>query len=192
MKYFATASVLTALLASACIAEENTTPKEVPAVLDFEMTTLDGKKIQLADAYKDRVVLFVNVASQCGLTPQYEQLQELHEKYADKGLAIIGIPCNQFGKQEPGSADEIRDFCTKNYGVDFDMLGKVNVNGDEACDLYKFLTQVKTEGEEPGDIQWNFEKFLVSRNGNVVARFSPRTRPDDAKVVEKIEAELEK
>lgn len=160
-----------------------------PTALSFTMKSLDGKPVELK-SYEGKVVLIVNVASQCGLTPQYEQLQALHEKYADKGLAVLGFPCNQFGKQEPGSADEIREFCTKNYGVKFDMFSKIDVNGDSACDLYKLLKSVDTKPTEKGEISWNFEKFLIDRHGKVIARFSPRTKPEAAEVTEAIEAAL--
>ena len=132
------------------------------------------------------------MASKCGLTPQYEQLQSLHDKYADNGLAILGFPCNQFLWQEPGTGDEIQEFCRVNYGVTFDMFAKVEVNGDGACDLYKTLTALDTEPVGSGKISWNFEKFVVGRNGEVVARFSPRTKPDDPELVKVIEAELAK
>lgn len=161
-----------------------------PQALDRQMKSLDGKDVDLSK-YKGKVVMIVNVASECGLTPQYEQLQALHEKYADQGLAILGFPCNQFGKQEPGTADEIRDFCTKNYGVEFDMFSKVEVNGDGACDLYKYLTELDTQPKGPGKISWNFEKFLLDRDGNVIARFEPRTRPDDPQVVDLLTKALE-
>ncbi|MEM9187391.1 MAG: glutathione peroxidase [Planctomycetota bacterium] len=167
---------------------------KVPAVLDFEMKTLKGEPVKLCEKYAGKVVLFVNVASRCGLTPQYEPLQELHEKYAEKGLAIVGVPCNQFGGQEPGTPDEIAAFCQDNYGVEFDMLEKVNVKSSRPnqCPLYKFLTSKETNPGFDGDIQWNFEKFLVSRDGKVVNRFSPRVRPDDAEVTSAVEAELAK
>lgn len=158
--------------------------------LKFSMKTLDGETVDLQKKYDGKVVLIVNVASQCGLTPQYEQLQELHEKFADKGLAVIAFPCNQFGKQEPGTADEIREFCSKNYGVEFDMFSKIDVNGDTACDLYKYLKTLDTKPTGPGEISWNFEKFLVNRNGEVIARFSPRTKPDSDEVVQAIEKAL--
>jgi glutathione peroxidase len=160
--------------------------------LNVTMKTLEGKEVDLAEKYKGKVVLLVNVASECGLTPQYEQLQVLHEKYSKAGLAIVGVPCNQFGTQEPGNAKEIREFCTKNYGVEFDLLAKVDVNGEEACDLYKWLTSEETNKEYAGKITWNFEKFLISRDGDVVARIAPRTKPDDKEVIAKIEAELKK
>lgn len=163
---------------------------EAIAPLNQEMETLDGKKVNLAKKYKGKVVLLVNVASKCGLTPQYEQLEALHEKYGKEGLAIVGVPCNQFGKQEPGTAHEITEFCTKNYGVKFDMLAKVDVNGNDAAPIYKFLTSKESNPEHAGKITWNFEKFLFNRDGKVVARFAPRTKPDAPEVVEAIEKEL--
>jgi glutathione peroxidase len=155
------------------------------------MKTLDGKPIELSK-YQGKVVMFVNVASQCGLTPQYKQLEALHEKYGDKGLCIIGVPANNFGSQEPGSNDEIAAFCKKNYGVKFDMLAKVSVKGDDKCDLYKFLTAKETNPKFAGEIGWNFEKFLVGRNGEVVARFKPTVKPDAAEVITAIETEIGK
>ncbi|HEX3599290.1 MAG TPA: glutathione peroxidase [Lacipirellulaceae bacterium] len=156
------------------------------------METLDGKKVNLAEKYKGKVVLLVNVASKCGNTPQYEQLESLYKKYGKDGLAIVGVPSNQFGKQEPGTSAEISEFCTKNYGVTFDMLSKVDVNGDDAAPLYKTLTSKETDPEHAGKITWNFEKFLFNRNGKVVARFAPKTKPDAPEVVKAIEAELTK
>ena len=161
----------------------------VPDALDFNMLSLDGERVGLRD-YLGQVVMMVNVASECGLTPQYAQLQALHEKYSDQGLAVLGFPCNQFGGQEPGNAADIRSFCTRNYGVEFDMFSKIDVNGGGAADLYKHLKSLVTNPKGPGEISWNFEKFLLSRAGKVVARFAPRTRPDDASVVEVIEREL--
>jgi glutathione peroxidase len=161
------------------------------SALRFKMESLDGEEVDLSQ-YEGKVVLIVNVASKCGLTPQYEQLQKLHEKYADQGLAILGFPCNQFLGQEPGSAEEIAEFCKKNYGVDFDMFAKVDVKGEEASDLYKLLTSLDTKPTGAGDISWNFEKFVLDRNGFVVGRFSPRTKPDAPEVVELIEAQLKR
>jgi glutathione peroxidase len=158
--------------------------------LNQEMKTLDGKEVNPAEKYAGQVVLLVNVASKCGLTPQYEQLQTLHEKYGDKGLAIVGVPCNQFNGQEPGSAEEIAAFCDKEYGVEFDLLEKVDVNGDDACPLYKQLTSKESNPASPGPIQWNFEKFLFNRNGELVARFGPRVKPDAEEVVAAVEAQL--
>jgi len=130
------------------------------------------------------------VASQCGNTPQYKQLEELHEKYGKDGLVILGVPANNFGKQEPGTNDEIAEFCKSKYSVKFDMLAKVSVKGDDQCDLYKFLTAKETNPKFSGDITWNFEKFLIGRNGEVVNRFSPKTKPDAKEVIDAIEAEL--
>jgi glutathione peroxidase len=155
------------------------------------MKSLDGKDVSLSK-YKGKVVLMVNVASKCGLTPQYKQLQALDDKYRAKGLAILGFPANNFGAQEPGTNDEIGAFCEKNYGVKFDMFAKVSVKGDDKTPLYKYLTEEDAIGKEGKDISWNFEKFLIGRNGQVVARISPKTAPDDAKVVNAIEVELNK
>jgi glutathione peroxidase len=164
---------------------------KVPAALNFEMTSLDGKPVKLTK-YKGKVVLMVNVASQCGLTPQYEALEELHEKYSDKGLAVLGFPANEFGAQEPGSDEEIAEFCTSKFDVKFDMFSKVVVKGDEQCPLYKFLTSKETDPKFAGDIKWNFEKFLLNRDGEVVARFAPKVEPDSDEVIKAIEAELAK
>jgi glutathione peroxidase len=161
-----------------------------PAVgsdIDFAMKTLEGKEVRLAEKYDGQVLLIVNVASRCGLTPQYKGLQALHEKYQDQGLRVVGFPCNQFGGQEPGTASEIREFCSTNYGVTFDLFSKIDVNGPGAADLYKHLTSLDTSPVGAGDISWNFEKFVVGRDGQVIARFGPRTRPDDAALVRTIE-----
>lgn len=167
-------------------------PMEVPAVLDFEVPALvGGEPVDLAQ-YHGRVVLIVNTASQCGLTPQYEQLQALHEQYAGDGLAILGFPANNFGSQEPGSDEEIAAFCEQNFGVGFPMFAKLSVKGDDQAPLYTFLTSEETNPGFAGEITWNFEKFLVGRDGQVVARFAPRTRPDAEEVVAAIQAELAK
>jgi glutathione peroxidase len=159
--------------------------------LNFKMKTLDGKDVDL-NQYQGKVMLIVNVASKCGLTPQYEQLQALHAKLGGKGLAVVGFPCNQFGGQEPGTAAEIKEFCSSKYQVTFDLFAKIDVNGDNACPLYKYLTSLDTKPKGPGKIDWNFEKFVVNRKGEVVARFAPRTKPDDPEVLKVIEAELAK
>ena len=159
--------------------------------LSFTMKSLDGEDVDLS-TYQGKVVLIVNVASKCGFTRQYEQLQALHEKYSDDGLAVLGFPCNQFLWQEPGNAEKIQEFCRVNYGVTFDMFAKVKVKGKDACDLYKTLTALDTKPVGPGKISWNFEKFVIGRNGEVVARFSPQTKPDDPEVIKLIEAELAK
>jgi glutathione peroxidase len=165
--------------------------KKLAEPLSFTMKSLGGKDVPLSK-YRGKVVMIVNVASRCGLTPQYKQLQALYEKYGKDGLAILGFPCNQFLFQEPGTAEEIQQFCLKNYGVSFDIFAKVKVNGSGACDLYKTLTALETKPVGPGKISWNFEKFILGRNGEVVARFGPRTKPDNAEVVKVIEAELAK
>lgn len=173
------------------IADEAKTDAKTPPALNFKMKTLRGQEVDLAN-YKGKVLLVVNVASECGLTPQYTGLQALDAKYGDKGLEVMGFPCNQFGKQEPGSAKEIQNFCKTQYGVKFDMFAKVEVNGDGACPLYKYLTAQETKPKGAGKIGWNFEKFIIGRNGEVVARFSPRTKPTDPALLSVLEAELAK
>ncbi len=165
--------------------------KKVAEALNFKMKTLAGKPIDLT-SYQGKVVLIVNVASECGLTPQYEALQALHEAMASQGLVVVGVPCNQFGRQEPGTAAEITAFCKQNYGVTFTLLEKVDVNGDKACKLYQHLTSLETKPKGPGKVGWNFEKFLIGRNGQVVARFEPATKPDSDAVIEAIKTELAK
>ncbi len=165
--------------------------EEAKSPLDFKMKDINGKEVDLSN-YKGKVVLMVNVASKCGNTPQYKSLEELSSKYKDKGLAVLGFPANEFGKQEPGSDQEIKDFCTKNYGVDFDMFSKIVVKGSGIAPLYQYLTAKETNPQFAGDISWNFEKFLVGRDGKVVARFKPATKPDSDEVVKAIETELGK
>jgi glutathione peroxidase len=179
----------TALFILAAVASFGHGEEKIPAALNFKMKTLAGKEVDLAK-YKGKVVLLVNTASECGLTPQYEQLQALHVSLSDKGLAVVGIPCNQFGSQEPGTAQEISTFCKENYGVTFDLLAKVDVNGDSACPLYKYLTSVETKPVGAGKIGWNFEKFVLDRNGNVVGRFAADTSPDDPVLLKLIETQL--
>jgi glutathione peroxidase len=143
---------------------------------DFKATALDGHEQDLAD-YQGKVVLVVNTASQCGLTPQFSGLESLYEKYVDQGLVVLGFPCNQFAGQEPGNADEIGEFCQKNYGVSFPMFDKIEVNGDNTHPLYRWLRTEK--GGILGDaIKWNFTKFLVGRDGQVIKRYSPTTEPE--------------
>ena len=193
MVKYALLLLIAVVIVTGC-ARSNATEQESTKVskpLSFTVKSLDGKDVAL-DKYKGKVVLIVNVASKCGLTGQYEQLQELHEEYSDKGLAVLGFPCNQFLFQEPGTAEDIKEFCRVNYGVTFDMFAKVKVNGKGACDLYKTLTALDTKPVGSGKISWNFEKFIVGRDGEVVARFSPRTKPDDPAVLKVIEAELAK
>jgi glutathione peroxidase len=156
---------------------------------DFQLVGIDGTERSLAEL-EGRAVLIVNVASQCGLTPQYAGLQALHEEYGPRGLTVMGVPCNQFGAQEPGTEADIKDFCESRYSVTFPMYSKVEVNGSGRHPLYGWLTEVETEPDGPGDIAWNFAKFLVDRDGHVVARFEPATAPTDAKVREAIEQVL--
>lgn len=157
--------------------------------LDFKLKSIDGKEMDLSQ-YKGKAVLLVNVASKCGLTPQYEALESVYKKYQDQGLVVIGIPANNFGGQEPGTEAEIKEFCTTRYNVTFPMTSKISVAGDDKHELYKFLTEEQTAKDFAGDIEWNFAKFLVDRNGNLMARFSSRTKPDDAKVTGAIEKAL--
>ncbi|MBZ0251922.1 MAG: glutathione peroxidase [Candidatus Methylomirabilis sp.] len=142
---------------------------------DFTVKTIEGKPLPLS-AFKGKAVLAVNVASQCGLTPQYKGLEALYEAQKDKGLVVLGLPCNQFAGQEPGAEAEIKTFCERNYGVTFPLASKIEVNGPGRHPLYQWLAG---EGAKfPGDIQWNFEKFLIGKNGDVLARFAPQTGPE--------------
>ena len=156
---------------------------------DIALTTLDGKATTLAEL-ADGAVLVVNVASKCGLTPQYSALEKIAQDYRDRGLTVIGVPCNQFMGQEPGTAEEIQMFCSDNYGVTFPLLAKTDVNGSERHPLFAALTKTPDASGEAGDVQWNFEKFLLAPGGKVVKRFRPRTEPDAPEVVEAIEAVL--
>jgi glutathione peroxidase len=163
---------------------------KVPDVLNFKMNSLAGQPVELSK-YQGKVLLVVNVASECGLTPQYEGLQALHRKYSGQGLAVLGFPANEFGAQEPGTNSAIAQFCKSNYGVEFDMFAKVVVDGAGQCGLYKYLTSKETS-PYPGPITWNFEKFLIGRDGKIVARFEPNTEPTDEAVLKAIETELAK
>jgi len=154
---------------------------------DLKLKALDGQELPLSP-FKGQVVLVVNVASKCGLTPQYAALENLYQQYKDKGFSVLGLPCNQFAGQEPGTQQEIQEFCSLNYGVTFPLADKLEVNGQHRHSLYRLLAG---EGAEfPGDITWNFEKFLVGKDGRVLARFSPRTAPDDPAVITAIEKAL--
>lgn len=170
-----------ALTSASAFAEE-----KGPKVLDHTMKSIDGKEVNLAEKYKGQVLLVVNVASKCGATPQYKQLEALQDKFHDKGLAVVGFPCNQFGGQEPGTEEEIVKFCKTKYDVSFDLYSKIDVNGDAAAPIYKQLTA------KDGPIKWNFEKFVIGRDGKVVAHFPTKTSPDDPEVVKAIETELAK
>jgi glutathione peroxidase len=159
------------------------------SLTDISLTTLDGKPTSLAD-YADGAVLLVNVASKCGLTPQYTALEKLAEDYGQRGLTVVGMPCNQFMGQEPGTAEEIAEFCSATYGVTFPLLEKADVNGADRHPLYAELTKTADADGEAGDVQWNFEKFLLAPGGGVVNRFRPRTVPDAPEVIAAIEAVL--
>ncbi|MFH5804573.1 glutathione peroxidase [Alienimonas sp. DA493] len=156
--------------------------------MDHKVQSLDGAEVDLAQ-YRGKVVLIVNVASQCGFTKQYKPLEEIYEKYRDRGFVILGFPCNQFGGQEPGSPAEIAAFCEKNYGVEFPLMGKIEVKGPNASPLYEELTAEGTT-DDPGPVKWNFEKFLVGRDGRVIERFRSQASPDSKAVVSAIEKAL--
>lgn len=161
----------------------------IPPVLNFTMNSIDGKAVQLAK-YQGKVVLMVNVASECGYTPQYAGLQELHRRYAAKGLNILGFPANDFGAQEPGTNTEISEFCKKNYGVEFDMFARVVVLGNGQCPLYRFLTSGATNPKFSGEVGWNFEKFLIGRDGRVIGRFLSPVEPLSSEMIKAIEDAL--
>ncbi|MEU3264538.1 glutathione peroxidase [Streptomyces bacillaris] len=156
---------------------------------DIPLRTLTGEPTTLG-AWSGRAVLLVNVASKCGLTPQYEGLERLQQTYGDRGLTVLGVPCNQFAGQEPGSAEEIQTFCSTTYGVTFPLLEKVDVNGADQHPLYAELTKLADADGEAGDVQWNFEKFVISPDGEPVARIRPRSEPESTEVVAAIEAQL--
>jgi len=159
------------------------------SLAEIPLTTLDGNPTSLAQ-YDGRALLVVNVASKCGLTPQYGALEQLARDYTDRGLTVIGVPCNQFMGQEPGTPEQIATFCSTTYGVTFPLLAKVDVNGADRHPLYARLTETADAGGEAGDVQWNFEKFLIAPTGEVVNRFRPRTEPDAPEVITAIEAVL--
>ena len=161
------------------------------SIYDFSVHTIDGSPKSLGD-YRGKALLIVNVASQCGLTPQYAGLEQLHETYGARGLAVLGFPANEFGAQEPGSNDQIKEFCTTRYGVKFDMFAKVKVKGSDMDPLFQYLTGKETNAAFAGDIKWNFNKFLIGRDGSVLARFEPQVEPTGSEVKQAIERALEK
>jgi glutathione peroxidase len=168
-----------------------TVTKELDPMWTAPIKTLDGKPTTLA-AYKGKALMLVNVASKCGNTPQYATLEALQKKYASKGFTVVGFPCNQFGGQEPGTAEEIHTFCATNYGITFPIMEKIEVNGAGRHDIYKALTPIKDASGHDGDIRWNFEKFVVSADGTQVTRFSPKQKPDDPAVIAAVENALPK
>ncbi|HEU4730838.1 MAG TPA: glutathione peroxidase [Kofleriaceae bacterium] len=161
----------------------------MPNLWDAPLHTLAGAPTRLAD-YRGKALLLVNVASKCGLTPQYTALESIHEKLAPRGFSVIGFPCNQFGGQEPGTPEEIQTFCSTSYGVTFPLTEKIDVNGPARHPIYTELTKVADAAGHKGDIRWNFEKFVVSADGKKITRFDPRTAPDDPAVLAAIEAAL--
>jgi len=179
---------MTAIAIALCLAVSAFARADQPAPLSGEMKGIDGKPVDLA-AYKGKVVLVVNVASRCGYTKQYAGLQKLYDSHKDKGFVILGFPANDFNAQEPGSDAEIAQFCTKNYGVTFPMFSKITVKGEGKSPLYTALTEA---ADPKGEVAWNFEKFLVGKDGAVIGRFKSGVAPDDAKLVQAIEAALAK
>jgi len=162
---------------------------QAAGVLGYTVKDIDGKDVNLAD-FKGKVVLIVNVASKCGFTPQYKGLEALYEKYKDQGFVIVGFPANNFKSQEPGTNEEIKQFCSNKYNVTFPIMSKISVKGDDKAPVYHFLTEPSTAGEFAGEITWNFNKFLVDRNGNVMARFASNTTPENPTLVGAVEKAL--
>lgn len=180
--------VLAATLGAAPAARADD-PKPVPPVLNFKMKDIDGHEVSL-DRYQGQVLLIVNVASFCGNTPQYASLQKLYDQYHQRGFTVLGFPANEFGKQEPGSDSEIKEFCTSHYRVTFPVFSKIVVKGQGQAPLYHFLTDKKTDPRYGGDIEWNFAKFLINRKGEIVARFKAGLDPQKPEVVQAIEKEI--
>lgn len=160
------------------------------SALGFTVKDIDGKDVDLAKKYEGKVCLIVNVASKCGNTPQYEQLVALQTKYKDKGFAVLGFPANNFKEQEPGTDAEIKEFCATKYSVNFDLFSKISVAGADQAPLYKYLTSKETNKDHAGEITWNFEKFVIGKDGKVVARFEPKVKPDAPEVIKAIEDAL--
>ena len=161
------------------------------SILEAKIARLDGTSATLGEITGGRPALLVNVASKCGLTPQYTGLEELQERFADRGFTVVGLPCNQFMGQEPGSAEEIQEFCSSTYGVTFPLTEKIDVNGDDRHEIYDELAGSPDEQGEAGDVQWNFEKFLIAADGAVISRFRPQVEPGDERLVDAIEAMLD-
>lgn len=184
----ATLGVATGMLAKA--ADTPTTqPSQAAGVLSYTMKDIDGHDVPLSK-YQGDVILLLNVASYCGNTPQYTALEKLYEKNKAHGFTILGFPANNFGSQEPGTDKEIKEFCTSKYQVSFPIFSKISVKGSDKAPLYQYLTVQETAPQKAGEITWNFEKFLIGRNGKVVARFAPKTQPDDPMVLAAIEHEI--
>jgi glutathione peroxidase len=185
-------AVVAILLATAVSIQAGDNPSKGgnPSVIyDYTVKSIDGKPVKL-DQFRGKALLLVNVASQCGYTPQYEGLQKIYSKYKDKGLVILGFPANNFGAQEPGTDQEIKTFCSTKYNVTFPMFSKISVKGSDKHPLYQFLTEEKTDPKFAGEISWNFNKFLVDKKGNIAARFDSKDTPESEKVVTAIEQAL--
>lgn len=165
--------------------------KPVPPTLNFTMKSLAGQDVKLSE-YRGKVILIINTASECGYTPQYEGLEALYEKYKEKGLILLGFPANDFGQQEPGTNSEIAQFCKVNYGVTFPMFSKISVLGDTKAPLYKVLTDPSNDPTKGGEVKWNFEKFLIGKDGKIVGRYRSAVEPQSDELVKAIEAELKK
>ena len=183
------AVVLTTLVVTVGNASGTEVQSEMSNVFEFTMKSLDGERVDL-ERYRGKVILIVNVASECGYTYQYQGLQNLHTKYALKGLAVLGFPSNDFGKQEPGTMAQIKDFCQRNYGVEFDMFFKIVVRGPNKVPLYDFLTSNRTNAKSPGEVDWNFEKFLIGRDGEILNRFHSAIEPESTQIIQAIESAL--
>ncbi len=162
---------------------------QAASVYDFSLNSIDGKSTSLS-TYKGKVILIVNVASKCGNTPQYKDLQAMYEKYQSKGLVILGFPANNFAGQEPGTDSEIASFCQKNYGVTFPIFSKISVKGSDQAPLYTYLTASNSNPKFPGQVTWNFEKFLIGKNGEILNRFNPKEKPSSDSIIKAIEAVL--
>jgi glutathione peroxidase len=170
---------------------DNKGDKAVPPVLNFKVNSLDGQPVDLSK-YQGKVILIVNVASKCGYTPQYKGLESLYEKYGKEGLVVLGFPANNFLSQEPGTNEQIAEFCQSKYGVKFDMFSKVSVKGADQCPLYQFLTSTETNPKFAGPVKWNFEKFLINSKGEIVNRFRSPVKPESPEITKAIESELAK
>lgn len=177
------AALVLAVMTVPLLSAQDQSVSAVPRLYTFSMKTIDGEMRSLAD-YRGKVLLLVNVASECGYTPQYKDLEAIHRKYRDKGLAVLAFPANNFGGQEPGTDAEIKEFCTTNYDVTFDMFSKISVKGEDQHPLYAYLTM---ESPAKGEVKWNFQKYLVDRKGNVVSMIPTRTKPTDPEVTSAIE-----
>lgn len=174
--------MMLSLLTLSFISSENTKP----SIHSFKVKDIEGKEFDF-NSLKGKKIMVVNTASECGLTPQYEQLEAIYKKYKNKNFVIVGFPANNFGAQEPGTNTEIATFCTKNYGVTFPMMEKVSVKGDDMCELYQFLTQKSKNGVEDSHVKWNFQKYLLDQNGILVRVVPPTTKPDDSSIIDWIE-----